>query len=665
MRFLSPLSLIWFLPLGAGIVVLYLLKLKRKERTVSSVLLWQDAVADIQANAPFQKLKKSLLLLLQLLALLMLVLAVARPFVRARGASENRIAVILDTSASMQSTDVRPSRFEDAKAKALDVVKRMGPGDTMLVITAGAKTQVVASFLSDKRALANAISRLQAVDTPCNMRQAMVLALSLVAGKSAVPPRIVVFSDGLFNSLTDLSPGKARIDFVRVGKSCDNVAITGMDSRKTLAGDQQVFVSLRNFSTRKRDFSVEVYIGDHLFDVREESLAPGEAKQEILANVADAGGRVTAKLDISDDLAADNSASVYLKKRAKLSILMVSKGNIFLQNALNLDPRTQLVRAEVAPDDLSKYDLVIFDRIAPPATLPPGGYLLVDTAGPQAPGKFGPMVQRPTIVDSDRKHPASAYVDFSDVRIAEARYLKPANWATTIIEGEGGALGAAGSKDGRRFVQLSFSLLESDFPLHVGFPIFAANCLDWLAGTETGHYSSGGLAGTGTGGYGSSIRTGQAAYIDVPPDVRELTVTDPAGRKHTVKVTSTPVIYENTEHAGVYIVVADLRLGQARGVVAGLSPGQARGVVAGLSPGQARGVVAGLSPGQGFAAEFTCNIASPQESSTKPKDALRVGGKQFASSGKGVQTNREFYGWLIFIALVILTVEWYAYHRRM
>lgn len=613
MSLLSPLSLIWLLPLAASIIVLYLLKLKRKERMVSSVMLWQDAVADIQANAPFQKLKKSILLILQLAALTLLVLAVARPFVRARGASENRIAIILDTSASMQSTDVRPSRFGQAKAKALDIVKRMGPGDTMLVITAGAKTQVVASFLSDKRALAAAISNIRAVDTPCNMRQAMVLALSLVAGRSAIPPRIVVLSDGLFDPLTDLSPGKASINFVRIGRGCDNVAITGMDSRKTLSGDQQVFVSLRNFSARERSFNLEVYVQDHLIDVREESLAPGGSRQEILDNVANASGRVTAKLDISDDLTADNAASVYLKKRAKLSILMVSKGNIFLQNALNLDPRTQLVRSEVPPDDLSagKYDLVIFDRTTPPASLPPGGYLLVDTAGKQAPAQFGEGIQRPTIVDSNRKHPATRYVDFSEVRIAEARCLKPANWASTLIEADSGAIGVAGANNGRRFVQISFSLLESDFPLHVGFPIFVANCLDWLCPASEG-------------GSGDSIHTGQAAYIDVPPVVRSLAVTDPTGLRHSVKVTSTPVIYENTERAGIYQVT-----------------------------------------GKGIRREFACNVASPQESSIKPRETLKVGSRQFATSAKGVRTNREFYGWLIFVALAVLTIEWYAYHRRL
>ncbi len=188
-----------------------------------------------------------------------------------------------------------------------------------------------------------------------------------------------------------------------------------------------------------------------------------------------------------------------------------------------------------------RYDLVIFDRIAPPKSLPPGGYLLIDTACAQACADLGAEVQRPTVIDSNRKHPASQYVDFSEVRIAQARYLKPKGWAVPIIDGEKGALGAAGANGGRRFVQVGFDLLQSDFPLHVGFPIFVANCLDWLAPANNA-------------GAGDSIRTGQAAYIDVPPDVRELTVTDPAGEQHAVKVTGVPVIYEETERAGIYQV---------------------------------------------------------------------------------------------------------------
>lgn len=612
MSLLSPWSLLLILPLGGIIVLLYLLKLKRKEQVVSSVMLWRDAVADIQANAPFQKLRKSLLLLLQIIALLAVIGAIARPYIRTQSGQGSRIVVILDSSASMQATDVKPSRFDDAKSKALGIVGRMGGGDTMLVMTAGSKARVVASFTSDKKSLNEAINRLNPVDTPCNMRQAMVLALSLVAGKSRMPPRIVVLSDGGFEALSDLSAGNARLDFMRVGRECGNVAITGLSSRKTLSGEQQVFIGFRNYSKRDHAFNLEVYLNDQLLDVREETLKAGESRQELLNNVGNLDGRVTAKLDVKDDLAVDNTGSVYLTKPRKISVLLVSKGNIFLQNALNLDLRTSVTKADSLPANFkdSKYDLVVFDGVTPPADLPQGGYLLINTASPQGPGRAGEAMGRPAVVDYARNHPVGSYVDFAGVQIAEAKRLAPAEWATTLIESAGGPIALAGSKSGRRFVQLSFSLLDSDFPLRVGFPIFVTNCLDWLVPAQTA-------------GSGESIRTGQPMHIDVPTGAAQIEVTDPTGRRQMIKVAQTPVIFDNTEYAGVYRVT-----------------------------------------GRGIEREFACNLISAQESSTEPREAFSVGGKKFASTGKPVQTNREFFAPLVLLALAVLAFEWYAYHRR-
>ena len=66
--------------IGPIIVAMYLLKLRREDRRVSSTFLWQRIVRDVEANAPWQKLRRNLLLLLQLLLLLLLALALARPF---------------------------------------------------------------------------------------------------------------------------------------------------------------------------------------------------------------------------------------------------------------------------------------------------------------------------------------------------------------------------------------------------------------------------------------------------------------------------------------------------------------------------------------------------------------------------------------------------------
>src|SRR5205085_1269193 len=104
MRLLSASALSWLL-LGAIIIFFYLLKLKRKRRVVPSVLLWQRALEEVEANAPFKKLRRSLLLLLQLAALAALVFALARPLVQMRSLASGSTVIIIDSTASMRSRD--------------------------------------------------------------------------------------------------------------------------------------------------------------------------------------------------------------------------------------------------------------------------------------------------------------------------------------------------------------------------------------------------------------------------------------------------------------------------------------------------------------------------------------------------------------------------------
>src|SRR5947209_4888740 len=112
MHFISPFALLWTLPIGGIIVVMYILKLRRKDVVVSSTFLWRQVIRDVQANAPFQKLRRNLLLLLQLIAAALIIFALARPFQRFFAIGGRNIVVIVDTSASMGATDVQPSRLE-------------------------------------------------------------------------------------------------------------------------------------------------------------------------------------------------------------------------------------------------------------------------------------------------------------------------------------------------------------------------------------------------------------------------------------------------------------------------------------------------------------------------------------------------------------------------
>src|SRR5438477_1613017 len=138
-NFLNPLTA----AIAAGIAVpalliLYFLKLRRREMAVSSTLLWRKAIQDLQVNAPFQKLRRNLLLLLQLLLLLLLCLALSRPVANYTPGAAKLSVILLDRSASMSAEEEfdghQRTRLEEAKRQAKALVDSMTRKDTAMVI---------------------------------------------------------------------------------------------------------------------------------------------------------------------------------------------------------------------------------------------------------------------------------------------------------------------------------------------------------------------------------------------------------------------------------------------------------------------------------------------------------------------------------------------------
>src|SRR5262249_8008996 len=97
------------------ILLLYFLKLKRQPLEVPSTYLWTKAIEDLHVNSIWQRLRQSLLLLLQLLLIALIALALFRPGWRGQELTGSRFIFLIDTSASMSATDVEPSRLEAAK----------------------------------------------------------------------------------------------------------------------------------------------------------------------------------------------------------------------------------------------------------------------------------------------------------------------------------------------------------------------------------------------------------------------------------------------------------------------------------------------------------------------------------------------------------------------
>ena len=159
---LSPLQWALLLAIPPAILSLYFLKLKRQQAVVPSTMLWKRAIEDLHVNSIWQKLRKNLLLYLQLLFVGLLILACLRPGWSGMNRVGERRIYIIDHSASMQATDNNPSRLDVAKDKALKLIKDAASNDSAMVIATSDRASVEQGFTNNRSLLENAVKRRRA-----------------------------------------------------------------------------------------------------------------------------------------------------------------------------------------------------------------------------------------------------------------------------------------------------------------------------------------------------------------------------------------------------------------------------------------------------------------------------------------------------------------------
>ncbi len=204
MNFLTP-AFLALAALAVPIILLYMLRLRRREVRVSSSMLWQRLMQDREANAPWQKLRRNLLLILQLLILAALVFALARPYIPVPSVASGSVALLLDASASMNATDLPggQTRFEAAQERARALVGDLGAGEVMTVIAVGDTPQVLTPPTADRATLREAINRARPTAALADWSAALTLAGASIAGREEAT--IVIISDGGLPA--DLPPG--------------------------------------------------------------------------------------------------------------------------------------------------------------------------------------------------------------------------------------------------------------------------------------------------------------------------------------------------------------------------------------------------------------------------------------------------------------------------
>ncbi|GIW73625.1 MAG: lipoprotein [Phycisphaerales bacterium] len=290
-------GLTWLTPGLAGLaaavaiptlLLLYFLKLRRQDVPISSTLLWKKAVEDLRANAPFQRLRRNVLLLLQLLALAAVLLALAQPRIEGRSVQADRLAIVIDRGVTMRTMDgtdadgLPCTRLEEAKRRALAQVEAMrepglfsaGRADRALVVAFDATADLLQPLTSNKALLREAILAIQPSDAPSSLDEALRLVRAQAPMRPPPPEApaqdaqpspgpiglIQVYGDGLAHAGSDVElHAEDRLEFVSLGQpGTGNVGITAIDARRQLRDPQEVSVLVGIQSTLDRQASVGV-----------------------------------------------------------------------------------------------------------------------------------------------------------------------------------------------------------------------------------------------------------------------------------------------------------------------------------------------------------------------------------------------------------------------
>ncbi len=622
MSFLTPLAFIGAL-LAGPIILLYMLRLRRREVLVSSTFLWEQVLQDNEANTPWQRLRRNLLLLLQLLILLFLVFALARPFITVPAVSTGQIALLLDASASMNATDGtnERTRFAIAQEQALEIVNTMGDDDSMTVIRVADVPEVLSPQTQDRAALREAILGAQ----PATARSDWNAALTLAAGTATADAddfSLVIVGDGGVGNADDLPGVQGEISYVPVGRSNGNVAITALATRALGGNPPQLFAQVRNYGDTDAEVVFDLSVDGEIFEAERYDVPAGETVS-IVSNalpqgftVIEAGIVPASGSDTEDFLPDDNTAFAVSDGGGAVEALVISGGNVFVDRVLaSLPTVTHITGTPEQGVPSRPFDLYVFDSYLPD-TLPNGDMLIINP--PRSPGIFtvgeaNEATLNPEVVLDNE---ITTFLDVDNLNIRQFRPVT-ASWLEPLVTVEGGGVIYAGENNGRQVAVIAFALGDSDLPLQIAFPVLMNNLMDW--------YRPESVSFTET-----NIRTGESLTVTPPARADRVRVTKPNGDRREFDLSGGALIYGDTDQLGVYTV----------------------------------DVFNGSDTLQ--TAQFAVNLFDANESDISTRSQITLGSTVITeATDEEALGQREFWRWLALLALLVLMLEWFIYHRRL
>jgi hypothetical protein len=483
MTLLQP-SALWFLLALPAIFVLYLIQSRYRPQVVASLLLWKRMARDLEAEAAWRPPRWDVLLALQLLVALAVAIALARPATARSG--QPHLAVVLDTSASMGSRDVPPTRLAAARQAVEDVVNSAAPDARVSLVTAGLDPQVRVENGSPADVV-DAVGTIQQSDnTAGDLLSAVRVASGIVAPEAATQPQsqVVVVTDGAFN--LSVPPQPVPVTFKLVGGGGQGLAVSEVSLRRPVEGGDFLdgFARVVNGGSDAQTTTLAILADGVLVDRAPLQVDAGSQAE---ATFHAPSGAQSLSIGLTDRGALPAADRVDLAGYARWArrVTIVSDAPTAWEHVLSVVPNvsTRSVRvADYSAADSTPDDIYLFDNVVPSLLPASSGLILVDPPDTSSSilTRTDTLPRQRHAVTFDTADPLLMGVDIAPLNVQQLERASMPAWAAVSVSAEDTPLILHGRLGDQRAVVFAFDPNKSNLPHLAAFPQLMANAVDWL-----------------------------------------------------------------------------------------------------------------------------------------------------------------------------------------
>jgi hypothetical protein len=497
----------------------------------------------------------------------------------------------------------------------------------------------------------------------------------------AIPATVYFLSDGAIGELDESEFGQLKIEYVPVGDAdTSNAGILSFAIQRTDTQDTQAnpgaisaFARMIQHGSQAIECTASLYWNDSLVDAQKIQLQPEQETGIEFELQGVESGTLKLQLDHPDALPLDNVAYAAIRPDRQVSILLVTAGNNALETALGTQRITQIAKVQVEPISYlssqeyqtsasgSTFDLILYDACSPekmPAacTLFLGGVPPADIQPParenspeNSPEKkpetdsgqttdspasaiepdevpkwtFGELSGPVIVLDVNRSHPISQYLEMASVGIVQARTVRPPSSGAILMIADTGPVCAVAPRGPYQDAVLGFDIvrpsaegfeINSDWGIKRSFPVFVLSAVENLAGGITEASAP-------------SVQPGLPVQLILSNRFEKYQIVDPKGNIETIQRSGDGrFLYTKTDQLGVYEVRAE---------------------------------------GLGEPVERFCvNLFSNRESNLKVGLELKTGAESIAATTNTIRARQETWRWLLLLAIGFLMFEWMVFNRR-